>query len=162
MKTITRLSVPSTCVFFLLAFPWNQGLLSYRAEALAQEAGQESQVTVPNRAPNHLYKGEQGPQRSEIEFAPSTRTVTIRFQVQDPNGYFLPNIRRDNFAVYEDGVRQNDISVDVEHSPVSLAVLAEYGGRYHELNQTLATEVKQVGQDLLGALNPDDKVGIFK
>ncbi len=162
MKTITRLSVPSTCVFFLLAFPWNQGLLSYRAEALAQEAGQESQVTVPNRAPNHLYKGEQGPQRSEIEFAPATRTVTIKFQVQDPNEYFLPNLRPDNFAVYEDGVRQKDISVDVEHSPVSLAMLAEYGGRYHELNQTLATEVKQVGQDLLGVLTPDDKVAIFK
>jgi VWFA-related protein len=162
MKTTTCLSVPSALVLLLLAFVWSQGLLSYRAEAAAQEAGQESQVTVPNRSPNPLYKGEQGPQRSEIEFAPLTRTVTIKFQVQDPNGYFLPNIRRDNFAVYEDGVRQNDISVDVEHSPVSLAVLAEYGGRYHELNQTLATEVKQVGRDLLDALAPEDKVAIFK
>jgi Ca-activated chloride channel family protein len=162
MKTITRFSVPRTCVFFLLAFPWSQGLLSYQAEALEQEAGQESQVTVPNRAPNPFYKGEQGPQRSEIEFVPLTRTVTIKFQVQDPNGYFLPNIRRDNFVVYEDGVRQKDISVDVEHSPVSLALLAEYGGRYHELNQTLATELKQVGRGFLDVLVPDDKVAIFK
>jgi len=162
MKTTTRLSVPSALVLLLLAFVWSQGLLSYQAEASAQEAGQESQVTVPNRSPNPLYKGEQGPQRSEIEFAPLTRTVTIKFEVQDPNGYFLPNIHRDNFSVYEDGVRQKDISVDVEHPPVSLALLAEYGGRYHELNQTLATEVKQVGRDLLGALAPEDKVAIFK
>jgi VWFA-related protein len=162
MNTTTRLSIASAIVLFLLPFAWSQGSPSYHSEALAQETEQESQVTVPNRLPNHLYKGEQGPQRSEIEFAPSTRTATIKFLVQDPNGYFLPNIRRDNFAVYEDGVRQKEISVDVEHSPVSLAVLAEYGGRYHELNQTLATEVKQVGRDLLGVLTPDDKVAIFK
>ncbi|MFZ0521939.1 MAG: DUF308 domain-containing protein [Candidatus Acidiferrales bacterium] len=108
-----------------------------------------------------LYKGEQGTQKSDVMFAPLSRTVTIKFQVQDPNGYFLPNIRRDNFAVYEDGVRQRDISVDVEHAPITVALLLEYGGRYHELNQSTGREVAQIARLFMDRLRNDDKVGIF-
>jgi VWFA-related protein len=126
-----------------------------------QQSGQESQVTVPNRSANPLYKGEQGSQKSDVMFAPLSRTVTIKFQVQDPNGYFLPNIRRDNFAVYEDGVRQRDISVDVEHAPITVALLLEYGGRYHELNQSTGREVVEIARLFMDRLRKDDKVDIF-
>jgi len=122
----------------------------------------ETGVTVPNRPVAPLYKGEQGPQHSEIEFTPSTRMVTIKFHIEDPNGYFLPNIRRDNFAVYEDGVRQKNVSVEVEHSPVSVALLMELGGRYHELNKVLGEEVPRAGRQLLELIGPDDKIAVFK
>jgi len=49
--------------------------------------------------------------------------------VEDPNGYFLPNIRRENFAVYEDEVRQKNVTVEIEHAPISVALLMESGGR---------------------------------
>jgi Ca-activated chloride channel family protein len=123
---------------------------------------QETVVTVPNRPVAPLYKGEQGPQHSEIEFTPSTRMVTIKFHIEDPNGYFLPNIRRDNFAVYEDGVRQKNVSVEVEHSPVSVALLMELGGRYHELNKVLGEEVPRAGRQLLEVIGHDDKIAVFK
>src|SRR5438034_10566908 len=77
---------------------WAQGPLRQNANSSSQQpgqqGGQDSQVTVPVRPENAIYSGEQGPLKSEIEFAPATRTVTIKLQVQDPNGYFLPNIRR--------------------------------------------------------------------
>ena len=126
-----------------------------------QQSGQEAPVSVPNRAASPLYKGEQGTQKSEIEFAPLSRTVTVKFQVEDPNGYFLPNIRPDNFAVYEDGVQQKNLTVDVEHAPVTVALLLEFGGRYHELNQTTGREVTQVCRQFLDRLHSDDKVAIF-
>ncbi len=87
--------------------------------------------------------------------------MTIKLRVQDPNGYFLPNIRRDNFAVYEDGVKQRIVTVEIEHAPVSIALLMELGGRYHTLNQTLASEDAQIGRGLLDEIGRADKVAVF-
>jgi VWFA-related protein len=109
-----------------------------------------------------LFTGEKGSERSEIEFAPASRTVTLNLQVKDPNGYFLPNIRRENFAVYEDGVRQENAAVDVQHSPVCVALLMESGGRYHELNQAVRGEVRQAGRQLLDVTGRDDKIALLK
>src|ERR1700676_3541010 len=123
---------------------------------------QSSQVSVPTRSPNPLFKGEQGPQQSEIKFKPVTRQVTIKLHVEDPNGYFLPNLRPDNFAVYEDGVRQKDVSGEAEHAAVIVALLMEFGGRYHELNTALAREEDDAGRRFVNVLGHDDKVAIFK
>jgi hypothetical protein len=73
-----------------------------QASAAQQQNRKQSTVTVPARPQNSIYKGEQGPQRSEVEFTPSSRKVTIKLRVQDSSGYFVPDIRRENFAVYED------------------------------------------------------------
>src|SRR6266404_6883659 len=148
---------------------WARGLLRQKPDSSSppssqqsgQAPGQGSQLTVPSRPQNPIYSGEQGPQKSDIQFVPATRTVTIKLQVQDPNGYFLPNIRRENFAVYEDGVRQKNVDVEVEHAAVSLALLVEAGGRYHELNKTLALEVPQIGREVLSVVGRDDKVAVF-
>jgi hypothetical protein len=53
------------------------------------------------------------------------------------NGFFVRNIRRNNFAVVEDGARQRNASVEVEHSPIAWAVLMKMGGRSQLLNKAL-------------------------
>lgn len=103
-----------------------------------------------------------GGQQSQIAFSRSTHQVTIKLQVEDPNGYFIPNLHRDNFAVYEDGVRQKRVDVEVEDAPVSLALLLEFGGRYHELNKAIGTEAAQIGQQLLEVTTPKDKIAVYK
>jgi Ca-activated chloride channel family protein len=138
------------------------GLPPQQPTKAAQQAKEPSPLTVPSRPPAPLYTGEQGAQSSEITFVPLSRTVTAKFHVEDPNGYFLPNLRRENFAVYEDGVRQTNVTVEVEHAPVSVALLLEFGGRYHELNKRLALEVPGIGRQLLEVVGRDDKVAIFK
>src|ERR1700744_4114171 len=57
------------------------------------------QIQIPNRSPAPLFKGKQGKQKTEISYDPTTRMVTLKLLVQDPRGYFIPNIRRDNFVV---------------------------------------------------------------
>jgi VWFA-related protein len=141
---------------------WSRAFALQQATSSAQHAGQESPVTVPSRPSAPLYQGEQGTQQSEITFVPLNRTVTVKFQVEDPNGYFLPNIRRDNFAVYEDGVRQQNVTVEVEHSSVSAALLIQFGGRYHELNQALALEIAHISHEFLSVIARDDKVAVLK
>lgn len=161
MKIAELVSIAGLSVFFLTLADSSHIVRAQESQSGDRQSGQESQVTVPNRSAGPLYKGEQGTQKSDVMFAPLNRTVTIKFQVQDPNGYFLPNIRRDNFAVYEDGVRQRDISVDVEHAPITVALLLEYGGRYHELNQSTGREVVEIARLFMDRLRNDDKVGIF-
>jgi VWFA-related protein len=149
-------------VLCLAPLSWSRGEYTQSANGSGQQSSQGLPVTVPTRPASPLYKGQQGKQRSEIEFAPSSRTVTVKLQVQDPNGYFLPNLRRENFAVYEDGVRQRNVTVEVEHSPISVALLMEFGGRYHELNEALGLETSHIGAQLLDVLGRDDKIAIFR
>jgi Ca-activated chloride channel family protein len=161
VKIAELVSIAGLSVFFLTLADNSHIVRAQESQNTDQQSGEESQVTVPNRSASPLYKGQQGTQKSDVMFAPLSRTVTIKFQVQDPNGYFLPNIRRDNFAVYEDGVRQRDISVDVEHAPITVGLLLEYGGRYHELNHSTGREVAEIARLFMDRLRNDDKVGIF-
>ena len=112
-------------VFFLMPV-----VSATMAQGASKRADQKSgaQVQVPNRPTSPLFNSTQGKQKTEIRFDPATGMVTLKLLVQDPNGYFIPNLRRDNFLVYENGVRQQNATVDIEHAPVTLAVLMEFGG----------------------------------
>ncbi|MCU1262927.1 MAG: hypothetical protein JWO80_5812 [Bryobacterales bacterium] len=129
---------------------------------LASAAAAPDRLQIPNRPASPVFKGQQGKQRPEIHFDPSTGEVTIKLLVQDPNGYFIPNIRRENFAVFDNGVKQNDVTVDVEHASVSLGLLMEYGGRYQTVNQALSDEVSRAGHQLLTELKDDDQLAIWR
>jgi VWFA-related protein len=161
MRTVKKLSLAGSLMFAATSFIWGLQPLHQQTGTPTQRE-QSSQASVPDRPPSPLFKGEQGAQQSEIKFKPATRQVTIKLHVEDPNGYFLPNLHPDNFVVYEDGIRQKNVAVEVEHAPVSIALLMEFGGRYHELNQSLAGEVDEAGRQLLNVLGHDDKVAVFK
>ena len=132
------------------------------AQALDDHTSQtQTQLQVPNRPSTALFQGAQGKQRTEIHFDPATQVVTIKMLVQDPRGYFIPNIRRENFAVYENGVRQENASVEIEHAAISLGVLLEYGGRYQALNESVSEADSAVANQLLAEIGADDKVAIW-
>jgi VWFA-related protein len=118
-------------------------------------------VQIPTR-PAALFTGEQGKQRTEIHFDPATSIVTLKLLVQDPAGYFIPDLHRDNFAVHENGVRQHNATVEIEHAPITLGIVMEHGGRYKGFNKTSSVEVLRAGQQLLGELGREDKVAIWE
>jgi VWFA-related protein len=146
-------------VFFLMPV-----VFATIAQSASKRADQKSgaQVQVPNRPTSPLFNSTQGKQKTEIRFDPATCTVTLKLLVQDPHGYFIPNLRRDNFVVYENGVRQQNATVDIEHAPVTLAVLMEFGGRAPGLNRQMGDEVARAAQQLLDELGPEDKVTFWK
>ena len=162
MKGRTHLSLASSFILVFGSTVRGQTPSSQEPKACALRSAQRCEVTLPNGPSAPLFTREQGPQRSAIEFASTSRTVTIKLQVEVPNGYFLPNIRRENFVVYEDGVRQENVNVEVEQSPVSVALLMESGGRYHELNEAIRGEVRQVGRQLFDVIGRDDKIAILR
>src|SRR5712675_3296440 len=96
-------------MFAATSFMWGLQPL-HQQTGTPTQAEQGSQVSVPNRPPSPLFKGEQGAQQSEIKFKPATRQVTIKLHVEDPNGYFLPNQHKDNYDDYEEEVRQKNVA----------------------------------------------------
>ena len=123
--------------------------------------GQGTPLKIPDRAPASLFHGQQGKQRTEIHFDPTTGTVTVKLLVQDPNGYFIPGIRRENFAVYVDGVRQDNVAVDIEHAPATITLLFEHGGRYPGLNRYLTEEISRAARQLAEALGRQDRMALW-
>jgi hypothetical protein len=120
------------------------------------------QVTIPRRPAKSIFESEPGKLHAlQVAFDPQTQLVKLTLLVEDPEGYFIPNLRRENFAVFEDGVLQKNATVDIDHAAVSMSVLLEGGGRYQELNKLLRTEIPIVAHPLLNALIPDDKVAVF-
>ena len=120
------------------------------------------QVTLQRRSAKSIFESDPGKLHAlQVAFDPQTQLVTVTLSVEDPAGYFIPNLRREHFAVYEDGVLQKNATVDIDHAAVSMSVLLEGGGRYQELNQMLRTEIPSVAHPLLNALIPDDKVAVF-
>jgi Ca-activated chloride channel homolog len=125
-------------------------------------AATNGQIQIPDRPSNSLFIGQQGKQRTEIHFDPATGLVTLKLLVQDLNGYFIPDLRRDNFVVYENDVRQTNATVEIEHAPVSLALALEFGGRYPSVNKILANQVFEGGRQLIEAVGREDRIAIWK
>jgi VWFA-related protein len=147
------------------SFAWSQNQNTAATTAGAKHdvaGGVGGKIQIPNRSATSLFQGQQGKQKTEIHFDPATGMVTLKLLVQDPSGYFIPNIRRENFAVYENGTLQKNATVEIEHAPVTLALLLELGGRYPGLNKSLCEEVARAGRQLLDEIGRDDKITIWK
>ncbi len=112
--------------------------------------------------PDMIAPGQAVAPKPEIHFDAASGIVTVKLMVEDPSGRFIPNIRRENFAVYEDGVRQPNPEIEVEHAPVSLAVVMEWGGRYQSLNQEMYDELPRAAHQLLSEITKQDKIAVWK
>jgi VWFA-related protein len=137
-------------------------LLSSLALPQAWPSSPSPQIQVPNRPAKPLFAGEQGRQRTEINYDAQTGLVRVSLAVQDSNGYFLPDMRRANFAVFENGVRQRNATVEIEHAAVFVGVLVEYGGHYHALNEALAATISMAVGQFADEIGSEDKVAIWK
>jgi hypothetical protein len=65
-------------------------------------------------------------------------------------------------VVYENGIRQQNATVEVEHAPVSLGLLIEFGGRTPALNRELGQEVSPAGEHLVDELSRGDRLAVWK
>jgi Ca-activated chloride channel family protein len=151
-----------TLQLLLLVFPTALCCQNQQSPDRQDSSKAAARIHIPNRAPNPLFQGRQGKQKTEIDFDPATSLVTMKLLVQDPSGYFIPNIRRENFAVYENGERQQIETVEIEHPPVSLGLLLEFGGRVPGFDRLLSEQVSNAGRQILEAVGHPDKIAIWK
>ena len=85
------------------------------------------------------------------------RMVEVYAFVFDGKGNRVQNLSRDNFEVFEDGVRQSIDVFEPETAGVNVALLIDTtGSMVRQLPR-----VKNAIADLLTTLGPDDSVGLF-
>ena len=99
--------------------------------------------------------------QASANFNPETGQVIVTANVPAAEWASTADIGRHSFVVYEDNVRQRVDDVEVTHAPLSIGLLLENGGRYHALNEVIAENVIRAARELLGAINPGDRVTIW-
>ncbi len=126
--------------------------------------GQRSsgEVQIPNRPVKPLFTGQQGKQHAEIYFDRATGVVTMKLLVQDPNGYFIPNLRADNFVVYENGIRQQLASASIERAPASIGLLLEFASPMPGLGEALQPDISDAAHQLIRTIEANDDVTAWK
>ncbi|HYP53332.1 MAG TPA: VWA domain-containing protein [Pyrinomonadaceae bacterium] len=97
----------------------------------------------------------QPPQDEDVERV-NASLIKLNIGVADRRGYPVTNLTREEFVVYEDGVRQTINSFEPASAPFSLVVLLDMSGSTLKFRPTL----KQSALRFLDALSPDDRVAV--
>lgn len=123
------------------------------------QLAQAAPITASSRSGSE-QDGSAVPQTS-AEFNPKTHEVTVKARVPAAAWNFTNEIGRHGLVVYEDNARQPIEDAQVAHTPLSVGVLLEDGGRYHAVNEAIAANVSRAAQELMAVLQPDDHVNIW-
>jgi VWFA-related protein len=100
-------------------------------------------------------------QPPEVAFDSARGQVTVRVSPRHLQGVRIPFPLRERLAILENGVRQPGVSINVEHSPITVAVLIENGGRSHQLNDSITADAGMLIRPLLDVLDNHDRLGVF-
>ena len=84
--------------------------------------------------------------------------VQLNVGVVDRQGRAITSLTKDDFAVYEDGVKQSIQSFEPAQAPFSLVLLLDMSGSTINFRQQL----KLASQRFLDALAPDDRVAVIQ
>lgn len=84
--------------------------------------------------------------------------VQLNVGVVDPRGRAITSLSRNDFAVYEDGIKQNILHFEPTDAPFSLVLLLDTSGSTINFRQQL----KQAAWRFLDALAPEDRVAVVQ
>ena len=79
--------------------------------------------------------------------------VSIPVVVSDREGHYIPGLKKEDFSVFEDGVKQNIASFGTFDEPVSIALLLDTSGS----TEGVLEEIKDAAKEFIELLNPSDK-----
>ncbi len=160
-------ALPQGRLWSLITFQLALAFLTASHAIAAQEtpAAQTSGLTDPiTTNPPATARSQESPllHSAQVDIAPDSGLVSIKTFVDQSAFPWLASAHPDNFVVYENGVRQSNVNVAVEHAPMSIGILLEYGGRYHTLNEILGEKAWSAAKELLQEIGPEDKVALWK
>lgn len=105
--------------------------------------------------PGLVVAQEQGPDdvvRTDVSL------VQLNVGVVDPQGRAVTSLARNDFAVYEDGVKQPILHFEPTHAPFSLVLLLDMSGS----TISFRPQLKQAALRFLDALAPEDRVAVVQ
>lgn len=84
----------------------------------------------------------------------STNLVTIPVSVKTRQGVYIPNLRREDFRIYEDGVEQEISFFETVDKPFTVTLMLDIS------DSTRIDDIQNAAIAFLNQLQPDDRAGI--
>ncbi|MEX2270824.1 MAG: VWA domain-containing protein [Vicinamibacterales bacterium] len=103
---------------------------------------------------------QQRPQEPGFSFRTSAQLVNVSVTVTDSDGRFVPNLRKEDFIVYEDGKPVTVTHFDNERVPVSLGLVLDTSGSM--AGEKIASARSAVERFLFGLLDQNDEVFLYQ
>lgn len=79
--------------------------------------------------------------------------VRVPVVVSDREGRRIAGLKREDFSVFQEGVKQEIVSFGTDDEPVSVALLLDTSGS----TQNVLDNIKDAAKDFIDLLNPDDQ-----
>ena len=73
--------------------------------------------------------------------------------VSDREGHYIPNLKKEDFSVYRNGVKQEIAFLETYDEPLSVALLLDTSGS----TEDVVKRIKSAARDFVKLLNPQDK-----
>ncbi len=86
----------------------------------------------------------------------SVPLVEVPVLVTTKDGQFIPNLKQENFRVYEDGVQQNITNFGVSEAPITAVVLVEFASIYYGFTM----EALQASYTFVSQLKKNDYIAV--
>jgi VWFA-related protein len=129
--------------------------------AAAISGAQEQRPRQPEK-PATAKSGEQPQRKPETESAATisidTSEVMLPVTVRDATGQFVPNLKAEDFTVYEDGVPQPVTSFALKRMPVHVVLLIDTSS---SVRQEL-DDFKEAAYRFATRLDPQDQISLIK
>lgn len=92
------------------------------------------------------------PQKAPYSMRVTVPLVTLDVSVLTENGFFVPDLNRENFRVWEDGVPQTITGFSEKHAPITVVLLVEFTADISPLQ----LRALRAGYDFSKALKEND------
>ncbi len=90
-------------------------------------------------------------------FSVSVNLVKVPITILDPKGASVLEVRREDFALFEDSARQNIRSFGIDRNPVSVVLLVDTSATVEAEEK----KIKEAAESFVEALGSDDRVSII-
>ncbi len=91
--------------------------------------------------------------QSEEILKTNNSLVSVPVIVSDREGHYIPGLKKEDFTVYQDGVKQNITFFAKYDEPLNIALLLDTSGS----TEKALGEIKDAAKDFIKLLNPDDQ-----
>ncbi len=113
------------------------------------------------KIPSQFGKAKEGELPSGTPtFRADALTVTVDTAVLDSKGHFIPNIPKNYFRVFEDGVPQEISGVTVGEAPMTIALVVEFSNRFQSFYSYTWFQTLQAVYGFVQILKPDDYLAV--
>jgi VWFA-related protein len=124
----------------------------------ATPAEDTQQPKIPSKLQKKGDKQEPGP--GAPTFRSDVMTVNVDVAVLDNRGRFIPGIPPGNFKIMEDGVPQKVTGSATGDTPITLAMVIEFSGRFQQYWSSGWIETLNATYGFLETLKPEDQVAV--